>query len=146
MPVFRNDHIKFVLRRSQPFKQACSASLISSCECWPARSASKLQNVFLLRFSNPFPPLQRSKTPETPNLSKICPSDCFWGFQSGGLKIGKICQNFEKKKKKTVIFGQILNFSPPDWNPQKQSLGQILDKFGVSGVFERCKGGKGSQA
>ena len=43
-------------------------------------------------------------------------------------------------------FWQIFpNFSPPDWNPQKQSLGQILDKFGVSGVFEGCKGEKGSQ-
>ena len=30
------------------------------------------------------------------------------------------------------------------WTP-KQSLGQILDKFGVSGVFEGCKGKKGSQ-
>ena len=37
------------------------------------------------------------------------------------------------------------NFSLPDWNPPKQSLGQILDKFGVSGVFEGCKGEKGSQ-
>ena len=44
----------------------------------------------------PFSPLQPSKTPETPNLSEICPSDCFWGFQSGGLKFGKICQNLSE--------------------------------------------------
>ena len=37
------------------------------------------------------------------------------------------------------------NFSPPDWNPQKQSPGEILDKFGVWGVFECCEGKKGSQ-
>ena len=51
---------------------------------------------------------------------------------------------FEKKKKKqkkTIIFAQnfdkfLANVSPPDWNPQKQSPGQILDKFGVRGVFE----------
>ena len=44
-------------------------------------------------------------------------------------------------------FRQIFpNFSPPDWNPQKQSrLGQISNKFGVSGAFEGCKGEKGSQ-
>ena len=37
--------------------------------------------------------LQHPKTPRTPNLSKICPSDCFWGFQSGGQKFEKSCQN-----------------------------------------------------
>ena len=43
-----------------------------------------------------------------------------------------------------VFFWQILHkFLTPDWNPQKQSLGQILDKFGVRGVFECCKGKKG---
>ena len=35
--------------------------------------------------------------------------------------------------------------SPPDWNPQKQSPGQILDKIGVRGVLECCKGSEGSQ-
>ena len=33
----------------------------------------------------------------------------------------------------------------PKWNPEKQTSGQILDKFGVRGVFECCKGKKGSQ-
>ena len=40
---------------------------------------------------------------------------------------------------------KMTHFSPPDWNPQKQSLGQILDKFGVRGVLECCKGKEGSQ-
>ena len=33
---------------------------------------------------------------------------------------------------------------PPEWNPEKQSPGQILDKFGVRGIFECCKGPEGS--
>ena len=97
----------------------------------------------------PFFPLQRSKTPRTPNLSKICPDDCFSGFQSGGTQI---CQKFVENLKNDnfrtnfQIFDKYLtNLGPPDWNPEKQSSGQILDKFGVRGVLERCKGKKGSQ-
>ena len=44
----------------------------------------------------PFSPLQPSKKPETPNLSEICPRDCFGGFQSGELKFGIICQNLSE--------------------------------------------------
>ena len=80
-----------------------------------------------------------TKTTRTPNLSKICPYDCFWGFQSGGLNfVKKICQTFEKRQFRTNFDKFLTNFSPPDWNPQKQSQGQILDKFGVRGVFECC--------
>ena len=79
----------------------------------------------------PFFPLQHSKTPRNPNLSKICPDDCFSGFQSVG-----VFQFFDKF---------LTNLGPPDWNPERQSSGQILDKFGVRGVFECCKGKKGSQ-
>ena len=45
----------------------------------------------------PFSPLQLPKTPRTPNLSKICPGDCFWGFQSGGLELVKNLSKFEKR-------------------------------------------------
>ena len=55
-----------------------------------------IRKHFEIKTCEPFSPLQRSKTPETPNLSKICRSDCFWGFQSGGLKFGKICQNLSE--------------------------------------------------
>ena len=44
-----------------------------------------------------FFPLQHSKTPRTPNLSKICPSDCFSGFQSGCPKFVKNLSKFEKR-------------------------------------------------
>ena len=35
----------------------------------------------------PSGPLQHSKVPQTPNLSKISPDDCFSGFQSGEPKV-----------------------------------------------------------
>ena len=44
----------------------------------------------ILRFSplicEPFSPLQPSKTPKTPNLSKICPGNC-WGVPVRGTEI-----------------------------------------------------------
>ena len=94
----------------------------------------------------PFSPSQRSKTPRTPNLFKICPSDCFSGFRSRGVKFVKNLSKFEKRQFRTNFDKFLTNFSALDWNPEKQSLGQILDKFGVRGVFESCKGEKGSQA
>ena len=65
------------------------------------------------------------------------------GGSSQGLKnlwkVVKICL-------KISGFWQFFHkFLRPDWNPQKQSLGQILDNFGVRGVFECCKGKKVSQ-
>ena len=40
-------------------------------------------------------PLTAFKNARNPEFVQICPSDCFWGFQSGGLKFGKICQNLK---------------------------------------------------
>ena len=93
----------------------------------------------------PFFPLQHSKAPRTLNLSKICPSDCFWESQSGGLEFVKNLSNFVRNYRFSNFGKFLTNSSPPDWDSQKQSLGQILDKFGFRGVFECCKGKKGSQ-
>ena len=61
------------------------------------------------------------------------------------LTNGGLSPEFLEKTEQS-IFRQILtNLGPPDWNPKKQSSGEILDKFGVRGVFECCKGKKGSQ-
>ena len=59
----------------------------------------------------PFSPLQHSKTPRTPNLSKVCPDDCFSGFQSGGPKFVKNLSN----NWKLAISGQIFKFSANFW-------------------------------
>ena len=84
--------------------------------------------------------------PRTPNLSKICPDDCFSGLQEGGpefVKNLKICPEIVLSQ----IFDNFLtNLGPPDWSPEKQSSGQIFDKFGVRGIFECCKGPEGSQS
>ena len=74
--------------------------------CWLAREISKAPPRVLsgmLSSHRPlngplccesFFPLQHSKTPRTPNLSKT--SDCFWGSQSGGQKFEKNLSKFEK--------------------------------------------------
>ena len=68
------------------------------------------------------------------------------GFQSGGQKFVKNCQNLSENYDFSNFNNFFTNFRPPDWNPQKQSLGQILDKFGARGVFESCMGKKVSQS
>ena len=94
----------------------------------------------------PFSPLQPSKNARNPKFVQNLSRRLFWGVPVRGTEFGKICQNLSENYRFSN-FGQIFpNFSPPDWNPPKQSPGQILDKFGVSGVFEGCKGEKGSQA
>ena len=61
-------------------------------------SVSMAVSFFLfLGLRNPFP-LTAFKTPRTPNLSKICPSDCFWGFQAGGQKFVKNLSKFEERQ------------------------------------------------
>ena len=56
----------------------------------------------------PFFPLQHSKTPRTPNLSKISPDDCFLGFQSGGPKFVKICRKID-----CSVFSKNSGLKPP---------------------------------
>ena len=51
---------------------------------------------FVVWICEPFSPLQPSKTPETPNLSKICPSNCF-GVPVRGTEIWKNLSEFEKR-------------------------------------------------
>ena len=96
----------------------------------------------------PFFPLQHSKRPRTP----ICPKFVPTIFLGVPIKGAQSCQKFVEKLKicpEIVVFQFfdkfLTNLGPPDWNPEKQSSGQILDKFGVQGLFECCKGKKGSQ-
>ena len=85
--------------------------------------------------ANPFPP-------ETPSLSKICPGDCSWGFQSGGLKFGKICQNLSENYRFSK-FDKFFQISVPlTGTPKNNCWDKSWTKIGVSGVFERCKGEK----
>ena len=101
---------------------------------------------FELVLAFPFPPYSLQKRPKPPNLSKICPSNCFGGVPVRGTEIWNDLSKFVRKLPFFKVRQIFPNFIPPDWNPPKQLLGQILDKFGVSGVFEGCKGEKGSKS
>ena len=76
-------------------------------------------------------PFQHSKMARTPNLPKVCPGDCF----SGALELAKM---FVQICPKTIVFF-LTNFwtksSPPHWNAQKQSPGQLLEISGVIWPF-----------
>ena len=93
----------------------------------------------LLRLAKPFSPYSIQKHPEP----QICPKlsqRLFSWVPVRGSQIWKKCQSLSEiySFSNFDTFFQI--FEAPDWNPQKQTLGQILDKFGVRGVFECCKG------
>ena len=98
----------------------------------------------------PSGPLQHSKRPRTPDLSKICPEDCFFpGSNQGGPNLSKICRMCEKKRRqfpdKFSNFRQIFDqFGSPWSEPEKkQSSGQIFDKnFGVRGFFVNAVRGR----
>ena len=102
-------------------------------------------NQFLFRFANPFSPYSIQKRPKRQICPKFVPAIVFGGFQSGGLEFEKSCQNLKNGNFQTNFDNFFQTFVPLTGTPQKQSLRQILDKFGVSGVFECCKGKKGSQ-
>ena len=94
-----------------------------------------------------FSPYSIQKRPELQICPKFVPAIVFGG-SSQGLKnlwiFVKICLKITFFFSIFwLIFHKILT---PDWNPPKQSLGQILDKFGVRAAFECCKGKKVSQA
>ena len=101
----------------------------------------------LFCLANPPAPYSIQTCPESQiYLSKICPDDCSSAFQSGGPKFVKVCRKFEICPEIAIfqIFDKffLTHLGPPDWNPEKQSSGQIFDKFGVRGIFECCKGPK----
>ena len=88
----------------------------------------------------PFSPLQPSKTLETPNLSKICPSDCFGGFQSGGLKFGKICQNLKNGNFRTN-FDKFFQISVPlTGTPQNNRWDKFWTNLGFWAFLKAVRG------
>ena len=90
----------------------------------------------------PFSPLQPSKTPETPNLSKICPSDCFGGFQSGGLKFGKICrQNLSENYLFRTNFDKFFQISVPlTGTPQNNRWDKFWTNLGFRAFLKAVRG------
>ena len=94
-------------------------------------------------------PLTAFKNAPNPQFVQNLSRRLFFGVPTRGTQI---CQIFAEKLKNDnfwtnfQIFGKFLtSLGPRDWNPKTQSSGQTLDKFGVQGVFECCKGEKSSQ-
>ena len=95
-------------------------------------------------------PLTAFKNAPNPKFVQNLSRRLFFGVPIRGTQIcQKFVENLRNDNFRTnfQIFDKFLtNLGPPDWNPEKQLSGQILDKFGVRGVFECCKGKKGSQS
>ena len=54
-------------------------------------------------------------------------------------------ENSKNQNFRTTFDKSWTNSSSPYWNPEKQSSGQMLDKYGVWGGFEFCKRPERSQ-
>ena len=107
----------------------------------PSRSGSMRKLVGALsKIENPFPPLQPSKRPK-PKLVQICPGNCFGGFQSGGLKFEKICQNLSKNYRFSN-FDKFFQISVPlTGTPQNNCQDKFWTNLGF-GRFSRPVRGK----
>ena len=89
----------------------------------------------------PFFPLQHSKTPRTPNLSKICPSDCFWGCQSGGQKFAKKnCQNLKNHNFQTKFDNFFQIFDPLTGTPKNNRWGKFRTNLGFGAFLNAVRG------
>ena len=100
------------------------------------------QDLYLYLDLRTLRPLTAFKNTQNPKFVQ----NLSWGLFLRVLVRGtEICQKFEKISRTAIADKFLTNFSPSDWNPQKQSPRQILDKFGVLGFFECCKGSEGSQ-
>ena len=98
---------------------------------------------FDTQLANPFP-LTAFKNAPNPKFVQNLSRRLFFGVPIRGTQI---CQKFVENLKSDnfgtnfQIFDKFLtNLGPPDWNPEKQSSGQILDKFGVRGVLNAVRG------
>ena len=101
-------------------------------------------DIFLTCLAKPLSPYSIQKRPE-PQFAQNLSQRLFFGVPARGSNICKTLSKFKKPQFSDKFWQIFSKFWPPDWNPPKQSLGQILDKFGVRGVFECCKGTKVSQ-
>ena len=71
-----------------------SISLVGGWWGAPEAWASQVVLHFCTLICEPFFPLQHSKTQICRPEPQFCPSDCFWGLQSGGLKFVKTLSEF----------------------------------------------------
>ena len=93
---------------------------------------------FCAQSCEPSSPLQHSKKPRTPNLSKNCPNDCFSGFQSKGpkfVKKGHFPANFFK------LSGQFLtNLVPLIRTPKNNRRDKFWTNLGFGAFSNAVRG------
>ena len=77
--------------------------------------------------------------PETPNLSKICPSDCFGGFQSVGRKFEKICQNLSENCRFSNFDKFFQIFVPLTGTPKNHRWDKFWTNLGFRAFLEVAK-------
>ena len=125
-----------------------SGGLGSPIALYPFASINSHSIFSCIILANPPAPYSIQKCPEPQICQKSVPTIAFLGSNQGGPKLSKIVENLKICPEIFVfqMFDEFLtNLGPPDWNLEKQSSGQIFDKFGVRGIFECCKGPAGSQ-
>ena len=98
---------------------------------------------------NPFSPHSIQKRPEPQICPNFVPTIVFRGSNQGDPNLSKICPKFENLSGNCRFsnFRHIFDkFGSPWLEPRTTIVGtNFLDQFGVRGVFECCKGKKGSQ-
>ena len=126
-------NIEFWVTSSHFYRKVTFESLLRSLNYLVVRGVLGLRTLFRL---------WAFKMPRTPNLSKIYPSDCFWGFQSGGLKFVKNLSKLEKFGGNCGFkFWQIFDkFQSPWLEPPKTIAGINFGPIWGSGHFWMLKG------
>ena len=101
-------HVQFILESPHPPEprkpQTFSKKVFPGS--WPCqKSVEKSPGTdFNTFFCEPSGPLQHSKMPRTPNLSKMCPDDRFSGFQSFVNNLSKISRKIDNLSGNYVFF------------------------------------------
>ena len=84
-------------------------------------------------------PLTAFKNARNPKFVQICPSDFFRGFQSGGLKFGKICQNLKNGNFRTVLT-KSSKFQSPWLEPPKKRWKKFWTNLGFRAFLNAVRG------
>ena len=119
------------------FNLCCARLLVCFFSCLLACLLAL--SLSLSRIANPFSPHSIQKRPEP----QICPSDCFWGFQSGGLEFSdKICQNLSENYRFLFFcFWQNFdNFSPRTGTPQNNRWDKFWTNLGFGAFLNAVRG------
>ena len=100
--------------------------------CHPCKNGTNNASFCCTRVANPFSHLQLSKTPQTSNLSKICPGNFFWCSSQEDWNSSKLSE-FENGSFRTNSNKFLTNSSPPAWNPPKTIAGTNFGQIWGSG-------------